>query len=968
MNGVNDGYDSDDAPSSERGEISHHRRMSQAYHSGGSNRRESSAKRRGPRVPIAPSGSMGKIGDGPSIDSSLSFRGRHGSDLVMLEDTVRKFRERKPSTFNQVMNRIQVIEDAVDMNRFSLKFQDAETEARYQAFLLEFREDNMRIGTYSFFSFFIVVQALYEWGQQPTSMSSGLPTQINVWWFAGLLAVSCLLVSFRTLLPYVHRLYYIGTFGFFLYIIVITNRDAMNLKPDLISRFLRSTSKEGNSMSIEEIITTFNEAIDEENFEKMANLARVLAWWTLASSSCFLLVAGVMILDAVAMSNFVTSVFCFLFVTAGCLVTFQLSSGPTIVLVMVTLSVHMWTIRYTETRMRHEFVITQKRLDKLQQEEEKIQRRNEALEKKLKLSEEQLKMIEAAEDEIVGDALSELGAWKIDVDHEVAFDKKVAAGAFGIVYLGKLRSTGRNVAVKQLLSDQVTKENMDRFFSEILLHSKLHHPHLVEMIGASWEPPNLCLVLSYCEGGDLKGLLESKWEQLRWSSHKLKFMKEISQAVAYLHSQHILHRDLKTANVLVDVGMKMRVSDFGESRKLKAGDENLTMVGTNFYIAPEVFRGDSDYDYKADVFGLGMIMLAMTVKAGSLRDFFVDNFGMKVKINANHASVKFNEGWRPKLLEHNGRLTGKLDLSDDPKLGKALSEFISTLVSPNSSERPNMNEVVKCLDNLDRWICISPPKWALKFDERIVIGASCCHPDRGTGSVVSFDGFERVHVLYSSGTDLYRRYSEEGWISKMSIGDKVTNPAALAQQEAERQKKQRRDSRSSKFSPKVGIDTRSRKPEAFAYGGGAGSMPQFTEMSINRMSSTASTTEGDTMRRASISKSREGKKINEEDNVRKKKLLQQKNLMSMKGPGNTFGEDNIDEVSPIGGSRDLNGNILSKTTPITGDAGANLPMPRKVRRRSSLVALAADKSFDPSAAIAGALTQARKHDNLNEAV
>ena len=140
-------------------------------------------------------------------------------------------------------------------------------------------------------------------------------------------------------------------------------------------------------------------------------------------------------------------------------------------------------------------------------------------------------LIEAAEDEIVGDKLSELGAWKIDVDTEVLFDKKIAAGAFGIVYLAKMRATGRKVAVKQLLSDQVNQENMERFFSEILLHSKLHHPHLVEMIAASWEPPNLCLVLAYCEGGDLKGLLEAKSEQYMWPSHKLRMVKEISQAI-----------------------------------------------------------------------------------------------------------------------------------------------------------------------------------------------------------------------------------------------------------------------------------------------------------------------------------------------------------------------------------------------------------------------------------------------------
>ena len=114
----------------------------------------------------------------------------------------------------------------------------------------------------------------------------------------------------------------------------------------------------------------------------------------------------------------------------------------------------------------------------------------------------------------------------------------------------------------------------------------------------------------------------------------------------------------------------MRVSDFGESRVLKHSDVNLTMVGTNFYIAPEVFRGDSHYDFKADVFGFGMVMLAMTVKDGNLRNFFVDQMGVKVKISANHASLRLNEGWRPDLLAHDGRITGKLDLTLDEDMRK----------------------------------------------------------------------------------------------------------------------------------------------------------------------------------------------------------------------------------------------------------------------------------------------------------
>ena len=335
--------------------------------------------------------------------------------------------------------------------------------------------------------------------------------------------------------------------------------------------------------------------------------------------------------------------------------------------------------------------------------------------------------------------------------------------------------TGRLVAVKQLLSEQVNEQNMERFYGEILLHSKLHHPHLVAMLGASWEPPNFCLVLEYCSGGDLESLLkrESKPEDLTWFRNKISFAKEIAQGLAYLHAQSVLHRDIKPPNVLVDDGMRMKLSDFGESRNFLPDENNMTTVGTNFYIAPEVFRGDTNYNEKCDVFGYGILLIAMCCKEGDLRNFFVKELGRKVRINANYVSIEQAKGWVPKL---EGGVD--FDLSDDEEFATGFTKLIKTMIDLDPEKRPAMSLVVQALHNLERWIYITPPKWLKKVSERseasepcgrreyeplltpshllrsaqcddkLIVGSTIKHQTRGLGCILNFDGEQRVHVLF----------------------------------------------------------------------------------------------------------------------------------------------------------------------------------------------------------------------------
>jgi serine/threonine protein kinase len=161
---------------------------------------------------------------------------------------------------------------------------------------------------------------------------------------------------------------------------------------------------------------------------------------------------------------------------------------------------------------------------------------------------------------------------------------------------------------------QVDKDNMNRFKAEILLLSQLHHPNVCQLLGAAWEAPHLAIVLEFAHNGDLQAFLRKYNQRVKWGDSRnsrygsrLKFIRGVAHGMRYLHNRAkpIMHRDLKLENCLVTDFMCCKLTDFGESRgSIEMDDEdgaNLTMVGTPFFIAPEIVNGDH-YSVKCDVF------------------------------------------------------------------------------------------------------------------------------------------------------------------------------------------------------------------------------------------------------------------------------------------------------------------------------------------------------------------------------
>lgn len=194
---------------------------------------------------------------------------------------------------------------------------------------------------------------------------------------------------------------------------------------------------------------------------------------------------------------------------------------------------------------------------------------------------------------------------------EFTLDKQIGTGSFSEVFKG--RWNGAPVAIKRFLYVDVDaqREILDDFLKETALMSALHHPNIVKFYGAAKQHPHLYIVSEFCERGSLQAILRDKSVPL--SNRKLLGMAvDISRGMTYLHGSEppIIHRDLKTGNLLVDRNWRIKVADFGLSR-VADRSRRMTLCGTAETCAPEVLSKGGTYSEKADVYSFGIVLWEM---------------------------------------------------------------------------------------------------------------------------------------------------------------------------------------------------------------------------------------------------------------------------------------------------------------------------------------------------------------------
>uniref|UniRef100_H3GLZ9 Protein kinase domain-containing protein n=1 Tax=Phytophthora ramorum TaxID=164328 RepID=H3GLZ9_PHYRM len=193
---------------------------------------------------------------------------------------------------------------------------------------------------------------------------------------------------------------------------------------------------------------------------------------------------------------------------------------------------------------------------------------------------------------------------------EIKDIKQLGSGAYATVWLVHYRKL-QILASKRLRPERRTKKHTAAFVEEIKLISNFDHPNLVKLIGAAWTvETDLQMLLEYMEGGDLRRYLAHVSTPSGWTPHKFGIAIDIIEALVYLHSlvPALVHRDLKSKNVLLSSNFKAKLSDFGTSR-FRSSDKTMTGgVGTGRWLAPEVIRGDADYGPAADIYSFGVLL------------------------------------------------------------------------------------------------------------------------------------------------------------------------------------------------------------------------------------------------------------------------------------------------------------------------------------------------------------------------
>ncbi|XP_048130596.1 serine/threonine-protein kinase STY46-like isoform X3 [Rhodamnia argentea] len=182
--------------------------------------------------------------------------------------------------------------------------------------------------------------------------------------------------------------------------------------------------------------------------------------------------------------------------------------------------------------------------------------------------------------------------------------ERIGSGSCGDLHRGDY--LGQDVAVKILKSEQLNDTLQDEFAQEVAILRQVQHKNIVRFIGACTKPPHFCIVTEYMPGGSLYSYLHKNHNVLKLPQ-LLKFAIDVCEGMEYLHKSNIIHRDLKTANLLMDNHNVVKVADFGVARFQSQGGVMTAETGTYRWMAPEVIN-HQPYDEKADVFSFAVVL------------------------------------------------------------------------------------------------------------------------------------------------------------------------------------------------------------------------------------------------------------------------------------------------------------------------------------------------------------------------
>lgn len=246
-------------------------------------------------------------------------------------------------------------------------------------------------------------------------------------------------------------------------------------------------------------------------------------------------------------------------------------------------------------------------------------------------------------------------------------------GAYGKVYKAQHKETKQLAALKQVALEE--EEDLETFMIEIDILSECKHKNVVELLEAYHYEGKLWMYLEYCDGGAMDSIMAELYRPL--TEPQIAYVcKYLVEALVYIHEHKVIHRDLKAGNVLLTMDGGVKLADFGVSAKNKnTYDKRGTFIGTPYWLAPEVILCetfiDAKYDYKADVWSLGISLIEFAQMDPPNHD-----------VSPVRVILKIQKADPPRL--------------DYPsKYSKEFNDFISKCLVKDPSLRPTAPELLK---------------------------------------------------------------------------------------------------------------------------------------------------------------------------------------------------------------------------------------------------------------------------------
>jgi len=336
---------------------------------------------------------------------------------------------------------------------------------------------------------------------------------------------------------------------------------------------------------------------------------------------------------------------------------------------------------------------------------------------------------------------------------ELTFTKQLAKGSSATVYLGYLDD--REVAIRKPHIRSL--ESLERFEWEVNVRGQLFHPHVLPLIAVCNEAPHYCTVSPYMPQGTLFDFIHEQSVMLGFGE-ALQIVIQLVEAVAYLHSNNLVHRDMKSENVLLDAHRNVYLSDLDllvETERDKVEGVSLAseyrpsagrlkhQVGTLIYLAPEILENER-HTFACDIYSLGVVMNEIFTGVIPYMDRKMEIPQVQTVLETRFNETKLKraivvEGLRPVLVSSS-------------QVPLELCKLIERCWSADLEERPCASEILLNLEDIRKHLdCSDCMKWKVgngkMIDTKLVEGKE----DKLSEEVLMFSAkFTENRFSYSS--------------------------------------------------------------------------------------------------------------------------------------------------------------------------------------------------------------------------